>query len=66
MIMRDDLVAVLDVSSCRADQTEGFVNLIAMAVNDAAARIEADYFRSVFARAAHRSGSRGRQRWTGP
>ncbi len=45
------LVAVLDISSCRADQTAGFVNLLAMAVNDAAARIETDYFRSAFARA---------------
>src|SRR6266496_6125114 len=39
------LVAALDVSSCRADLTEGFVNLIAMAANDAAARIEAECFR---------------------
>jgi len=44
------LIAVLDISSCRADQTEGYVNLLAMAVNDAAARIETDYFRSTFAR----------------
>jgi transcriptional regulator of acetoin/glycerol metabolism len=39
------LVAALDVSSCRADLTEGFLNLITMATNDAAARIEAEYFR---------------------
>jgi transcriptional regulator of acetoin/glycerol metabolism len=44
------LIAVLDISSCRADQTEGYVNLLAMAVIDAAARIETDYFRSAFAR----------------
>jgi transcriptional regulator of acetoin/glycerol metabolism len=47
---RGQLIAVLDISSCRADQTEGYVNLLAMAVVDAAARIETDYFRSVFAR----------------
>lgn len=45
------LIAALDISSCRADQTEGFVNLIAMAANDAAARIEAEYFRLAFPRA---------------
>jgi transcriptional regulator of acetoin/glycerol metabolism len=33
------LVAALDVSSCRADLTEGFLHLITMATNDAAARI---------------------------
>jgi transcriptional regulator of acetoin/glycerol metabolism len=44
------LIAVLDISSCRADQTEAYVNLLAMAVVDAAARIETDYFRSVFTR----------------
>jgi len=44
------LIAVLDISSCHADQTEGYVNLLAMAVVDAAARIETDYFRSVFTR----------------
>ena len=45
------LVAALDVSSCRADLTEGFVNLIAMAANDAAARIEAEHFRLAYPRA---------------
>ncbi len=45
------LVAALDVSSCRADLTEGFVTLIAMATNDAAMRIEAEYFRLAYARA---------------
>jgi len=42
------LAAALDVSSCRADLTEGFVNLIALAVGDAARRIEADNFRLAF------------------
>lgn len=38
------LVAALDVSSCRADLVEGFLNLISSAVVEAAARIEAEYF----------------------
>jgi len=42
------LAAALDVSSCRADLTEGFISLISMAVADAARRIEADNFRQVF------------------
>lgn len=42
------LAAALDVSSCRADLTEGFVELISMAVADAARRIEADNFRQAF------------------
>src|SRR5215470_14483079 len=33
------LAGVLDVSSCRADRTEGFANLIALAVVEAARRI---------------------------
>jgi len=45
------LIAALDVSSCRADLTEGFVNLIAVAVNDAATRIEAEYFRLAYPQA---------------
>jgi transcriptional regulator of acetoin/glycerol metabolism len=45
------LIAALDVSSCRADLTEGFVNLIAVAVNDAASRIEAEYFRLAYPQA---------------
>jgi len=36
------------VSSCRADHAEGFVSLIAMAVADAARRIEAENFRQAF------------------
>jgi len=43
-----NLVAALDVSSCRADLTEGFLNLMAMAVSDAARFIEAENFRSAF------------------
>jgi transcriptional regulator of acetoin/glycerol metabolism len=42
------LAAALDVSSCRADLTEGFVNLISLAVTEAARRIESDNFRMVF------------------
>jgi len=43
-----NLIAALDVSSCRAELTEGFVNLIGLAVRDAARRIEADNFRQAF------------------
>ncbi len=43
-----NLVAALDVSSCRADLTEGFLNLIAVAVYDAARSIEAENFRAAF------------------
>lgn len=43
-----NLAAALDVSSCRADLTEGFVNLIAMSAVDAARRIEAEHFRLTF------------------
>lgn len=43
-----NLAGALDVSSCRSDLTEGFVNLIAVAVGDAARRIEADHFRMAF------------------
>jgi transcriptional regulator of acetoin/glycerol metabolism len=43
-----NLAAALDVSSCRSDLTEGFVGLIAMAVGDAARRIEAENFRLSF------------------
>jgi len=45
------LVGALDVSSCRADLIEGFINLMAAAVIDAAARIEAEYFRLAYPRA---------------
>ena len=43
-----DLAAALDVSSCRADLTEGFAHLIATAVADAARVIEAENFRRAF------------------
>lgn len=43
-----NIAAALDVSSCRADLTEGFVNLISVAVVDAARRIEAENFRLAF------------------
>lgn len=46
-----NLAAALDVSSCRADLIEGFVNLVSMAVSDAARRIEADHFRMSFPKA---------------
>jgi transcriptional regulator of acetoin/glycerol metabolism len=45
------LTGVLDISSCRADRTDGFANLIALAVSEAARRIEADIFRAAFAKA---------------
>ena len=48
---RGQLAAALDVSSCRADLTEGFARLIAMAVADAARRIEAENFRLAFPKA---------------
>ncbi|AXS41372.1 GAF domain-containing protein [Breoghania sp. L-A4] len=43
-----NLAAALDVSSCRADLTESFVNLISVAVGDAARAIEAVAFRQAF------------------
>ena len=43
-----ELAAALDVSSCRADLTEGFARLIATAVADAARVIEAENFRCAF------------------
>ena len=43
-----EIVAALDVSSCRADLTEGFVQLIATTVADAARHIEAENFRLAF------------------
>lgn len=45
------LAGALDVSSCRADLTEGFLGLISMSVADAARQIEADGFRQAFANA---------------
>jgi len=46
-----NLAAALDVSSCRADLTEGFANLISIAVGDAVRKIEAENFRMAFPRA---------------
>jgi transcriptional regulator of acetoin/glycerol metabolism len=46
-----ELRAALDVSSCRADLTEGFSQLIAIAVADAVRVIEAENFRQTFANA---------------
>ncbi|UPT92875.1 GAF domain-containing protein [Bradyrhizobium barranii subsp. apii] len=46
-----EFAGVLDVSSCRADRTDTFSNLIALAAGEAARRIEADLFRRAFAHA---------------
>ncbi|RUX05827.1 sigma-54-dependent Fis family transcriptional regulator, partial [Mesorhizobium sp. M8A.F.Ca.ET.023.01.1.1] len=46
-----NLVAALDVSSCRADLTEAFANLISMAVVDAVRRIEGENFKMAFPKA---------------
>ena len=43
-----DLAAAIDVSSCRADLTQGFQSLIGMVVADAARAIEAENFRLAF------------------
>jgi transcriptional regulator of acetoin/glycerol metabolism len=45
------LAGVLDVSSCRADRTESFVDLITLAVSEAVRRIEVDIFRAAFPKA---------------
>lgn len=42
------LIGALDVSSCRADLTEGFAALIAQSVAEAARRIEAEAFVAAF------------------
>ena len=44
-----DVMAVIDVSSCRADLTAGFSRLISVAVVDTARRIETDHFKDRFA-----------------
>jgi transcriptional regulator of acetoin/glycerol metabolism len=46
-----NLAGVLDVSSCRADRTDLFADLIRLAVGEAVRRIEADMFRAAFQRA---------------
>jgi transcriptional regulator of acetoin/glycerol metabolism len=43
-----NLAGVLDVSSCRADRTDLFADLIRLAVGEAARRIEAEIFRARF------------------
>lgn len=43
-----NFAGVLDVSSCRAELTEAFADLIAQSVADAARRIEAEAFRLAF------------------
>src|SRR5271157_4393941 len=43
-----DLAAAIDVSSCRADLTQSFQNLIGMVVAEAARTIEAENFRLAF------------------
>lgn len=43
-----NLMAVIDVSSCRADLTANFSQLISVAVVDTARRIEADHFSQSF------------------
>ena len=45
---RGELAGVIDVSSARDDMTEGYARLVALTVQDAAARIEADLFRASF------------------
>lgn len=44
------LVGVLDISSCRADLTDAFTNLIALAAGEAARRTESELFRDAFAK----------------
>lgn len=46
-----NLAAVLDVSSCRADVNDALLQLMALAVGDAARRIEAENFRAAFPQA---------------
>jgi transcriptional regulator of acetoin/glycerol metabolism len=45
---RGELAGVIDVSSARDDMTEGYARLVALTVQDAASRIEADLFRASF------------------
>ena len=43
-----ELAGVIDVSSARHDMTEGYARLVALTVQDAAHRIEADLFRACY------------------
>lgn len=45
------LAGVLDVSSCRADRTDAFADLIALVASEAARKIEAELFRAAFVKA---------------
>jgi len=45
---RGELAGVIDVSSAREDMSEGYARLVALTVQDAASRIEADLFRASF------------------
>jgi transcriptional regulator of acetoin/glycerol metabolism len=45
------LAGVLDVSTCRADRTDAFSGLIALAVGESVRALEAEMFRSSFAKA---------------
>lgn len=45
------LAGVIDVSSCRSDVSDGFRQLVALALTDAARRIEAEVFRIAFPKA---------------
>jgi transcriptional regulator of acetoin/glycerol metabolism len=46
-----ELIAALDVSSCRADQTEAYARLISNVVAQTAKQIETDAFRAAFPKA---------------
>lgn len=46
-----ELIAAIDVSSCRADQTEAYTRLIATVVAQTARQIETDAFRAAFPKA---------------
>lgn len=46
-----ELAGVIDISSCREDLSEGYARVIALTVQDAAQRIEAELFRRAYARA---------------
>ena len=48
---KGQLMGALDVSTCRNDHNEVFVNLISSIVMDAARKIEADFFKQAFPRA---------------
>jgi transcriptional regulator of acetoin/glycerol metabolism len=44
-----EVIAAVDVSSCRADQTEGYTRLISNAVAQTARQIETEHFRAAYA-----------------